>query len=520
MANVNGGSNVSYGSINDGQTVTMNIPYTVPANAVCGSLHQVQINVSSTIGAQAPVTREFRLGAPVGGAPVTFTNNTALTIPDSGVSVPYGTTVVTSGLTGNKNLKLEITGLTHTFPGDLDYLLVGPGGQKFSLLSDSGSTGDVSNLTFTLSDGAAMQPSTTQWVAGDFKPVNITSGDTFPAPAPAGPYSEAPSAGSSSFVSVFGSDGSTMNGTWTLYLVDDAAGDLGSQAGWKLTFEANDFACSLTPSVKSRSDYDGDGKTDLSVFRPSEGNWYLNRSTAGFTVANWGLSSDLTTPGDFDGDNKADLAVFRPSSGTWFVLQSMTNTAAILNFGLMGDVPQAGDYDGDGKADFALFRPSTNVWYIRNSMSGSITISAFGAASDVPVRGDYDGDGKTDIAIFRPSTNQWWVAKSTGGVSVTTFGLSGDKLVPADYDGDNKDDVAIYRNGTWFILRSSNGAVDIVNFGLAADVPVPGDYDGDGKDDQAIYRNGVWWLNRSTAGVTSGAFGITTDIPTPSRYIP
>ena len=524
---ITGGGTASYGNIADAATVVRQITYTVPAGAVCGSLHTITITGTSSVGALNPQTFTFRLGAPVGGAPVTFTNSTALTIPDSGASVPYGTTVTASGLTGNKLIRLEITGITHTFPNDIDMLLVGPGGQKFSLLSDSGGTGDVSSLTFTLSDAAAAQQSTTQWVAGDFKPVNIGAGDLFAAPAPAGPYSEAPTAGAASFASVFGTDGTTMNGTWALYVVDDLGGDLGTMAGWKLTFEANDFACSI--AVKSRADFDGDGRTDLSIFRPSTGDWWLNRSTAGLTAFRWGVMSDVIVPGDYDGDGKADTAVFRadanPANPDFFVLNSNGFTVSGPSWGLPGDVPDIRDYDGDGRDDFAVFRPSTGVWYVLKS-GGGITVEPFGLTGDIPIAGDYDGDGRANLAVFRPSENTWYIARATGipatNFDAVPFGLAGDKLVPADYDGDNKDDVAVFRpsNGTWYIRNSNGGTFSFIPFGISTDVPVPGDYDGDGRDDQAVYRGGTWFLNRSTSGFAASAFGLGSDTAIPAKYIP
>jgi hypothetical protein len=78
--------------------------------------------------------------------------------------------------------------------------------------------------------------------------------------------------------------------------------------------DANFTISGVAPPPRSRSDFDGDGKTDLAVYRPSEGNWYLNRSTAGFTAVHWGISTDVIVPGDYDNDLKTDLAVFRATA--------------------------------------------------------------------------------------------------------------------------------------------------------------------------------------------------------------
>ena len=288
--------------------------------------------------------------------------------------------------------------------------------------------------------------------------------------------------------------------------------------------DANFTVSGVAGPPRSRADFDGDGKTDLSVFRPSEGNWYINRSNDGFFVQHWGMAGDTPVPGDYDGDGKADLAIFRPSSGPFadfYIINSSTSTVRYEHWGVENDVPVVGDYDGDNKSDPAIFRPSTGVWWILRSLGGS-SAAPNGQIGDVPIVGDFDGDLKTDITIYRPTTGQWLGTFSAGGAINTVFGAVGDKPVPGDYDGDGKDDYSVFRpsTGTWSSYQSSTGTIANIPFGLSTDIPVPGDYDGDGRDDQAIYRNGQWWLNRSFSGVTVAGFGLSADIPIPAKYIP
>ena len=280
-------------------------------------------------------------------------------------------------------------------------------------------------------------------------------------------------------------------------------------------------------AYKPLYDYDGDGKADVSVFRPSENKWYVLRSSdQAVTQTVFAVSGDVPAPSDFDGDGKTDLAVFRPSSGDWWYLSSINNSQNYIHWGLSGDVPRPGDYDGDGKSDYIVFRPSNIFWYrISNSISGGSDNAAFGLAGDKSVSGDFDGDGKTDRAIYRPSSGDWWYQSSINNAQLAVrWGISTDIPAPADYDGDGKTDIAVYRpsTGVWYIINSSNGSFTIMNFGLSEDKPVPADYDGDGKADIAVFRpsTGVWYLQRSTAGFTAIGFGLSSDIPTPNSFVP
>jgi hypothetical protein len=529
QVNVNGGPNVSYGNINDGQTVTMNIPFTIPSGAACGSELTVMINVSSAIGTQPAVNRTFRLGAPAGGAPQTFSNTTAINLPDSGPSAPYGNSVAVSGLTfTNAKMSLKLNGYTHTFPADNDFLLTGPGGTvtKFVPMSDQGGGGDIVNANIELRDDAATAiPATIPAAGGIFRPTADATADTFPAPAPAAPYTLPAPGGAGTFASTFGTASSGLNGTWNLYIIDDLGADTGTIAGgWSLTFESNDFTCNFTAVNKTRADFDGDGRTDLSVFRPSDTVWYLQQSTAGFSAVAFGAATDQLVPGDYDGDGKADRAVFRPSMpgmADFQYLRSTNNTVAQLEWGTLGDIPVVGDYDGDAKTDLAIFRPSEANWYILRSSNGANQITPFGLGSDIPVSGDFDGDGRTDLTVYRSGV--WFIWQSTTNTQVAlAWGSAGDILAHADYDGDSKEDIGVFRpsTGQWIYRRSLDNTAVFVNFGASGDVPVPGDYDGDGKEDQAIYRNGTWWLNRSTAGVATQGFGLATDTAVPRRYLP
>ncbi len=273
-------------------------------------------------------------------------------------------------------------------------------------------------------------------------------------------------------------------------------------------------------------DFDGDGKSDVGVFRPSEGNWYLSQSQSGFSSQNFGLNGDVITPGDFDGDGKTDLAIWRPSTGTWWYKSTVNGGYYAVWWGQAGDIPLAEDFNGDGRADYVYYRPSNSTWH-RLGSTGGYSAIAFGTAGDIPLVADMDGDGKADPTIYRPSTGTWWYASSINGLFYALqWGTATDIPVPGDYDGDGKTDPAYFRpsNGDWFIVYSGTNytTYTVTNWGVAGDRPTPGDYDGDGKTDLAIYRpsNGMWFELRSTSGFFSQQFGLPGDEAVPNAFVP
>ncbi|MCW5955216.1 MAG: M36 family metallopeptidase [Pyrinomonadaceae bacterium] len=528
-AQIVGGGSANYGSIAHNGTASNVISYTVPS-ASCGSVITLTINVNSSLGPKS-FTRVLRLGVPNTTFTETFDGVTAPAIPSGWTAAPVN---------GGVNFVTFATG-SDSAPNSayaLDPATVGGGTDLTSPslpISTSAASVTFRNKYDTEAgwDGGALEISIG---GGSFTDI-VTAGGSFVENGYNGVMGAGgvnnPLAGrngwtgnSNGYLTTTAllpasANGQTVQLRWRFGADDNTVGT-GPNPGWYIdnVSVVGNYTCSYSAGAKARSDFDGDGKTDVSVFRPSNGIWYIAGSTSGFTGYQWGVNGDIPVPADYDEDGKTDIAVYRPGANSvFYLLKSNGFTVSASSWGIGEDIPVVRDYDGDGMPDLALYRPSNNTYYVQQS-TGGVYISQYGLPGDIPVAGDFDGDGKADLTVFRNTT--WITQKTTGGATFIQWGVDTDKLVPADYDGDGKDDIAVFRpdSGTWWILQSSNGAGSVLQWGLAGDIPVPGDYDGDGKDDIAVYRSGDWWILKSTGGYAVSNFGLAGDIPTPRGYLP
>jgi subtilisin-like proprotein convertase family protein len=473
-------------------------------------------------------------------------------IPDSDIGSPVcqnnsttfrDVTFTVSGLPSATVVSLSFRA-SHTFLQDLEVSLRAPGGSPSHLLfSATGTTSTVANTCagsandlstanlYTFTDTAAVN----WWTTAAANPV--PTGTSRTVVTGIGGTTNPPA--TTSLSTVFFS--APPNGIWTLRFRDRGAGDTGTVTAASLTLMTGD------PFGDPPIDMNGDNKTDWSVIRNTGGGpagqltWYTQyNGLGGGQTDPWGLQTDTIAPGDYDGDNKTDVSVWRPGPAgvaAWYTLQSGTGTVRAETFGQFGDFANVqGDYDGDGKDDIAVYRPSNSptsdpsIWYYRTSQNGPVFAVAWGQMGDFSASGDYDGDGKNDFVIQRNAGGgqaRFWILFATGSSTSLVFGAPADLIAPGDYDGDGKTDIAVVKglNGQmiWWIHPSIGGPDTATFWGMSAtDFPTPGDYDGDGKTDIALWRpsatpgGSTFFVNKSTGGIQTFAWGAQGDYPTAS----
>ena len=277
--------------------------------------------------------------------------------------------------------------------------------------------------------------------------------------------------------------------------------------------------------VTTSADYNGNGTTDPALFRrttTSSALWLI-QGVGPTSGIQYGASNlDIPFTGDFNGAGKADLAVYRPSTNTWYISLPSGQQSYVL--GAPGSVPVVGHFDGINVTETAAYMPSTGVWTIASSVGSTHTVT-FPAGSftpnvnDIPVPGNYEGSasGIDDLAVYRPSTNQFIINESTGVVTITLkTGTAGDIPVPGNYD----DSLTVHQTlpsvynpttGAWLIHGIAGDRT--VQF-TPGDIPAPGDYTGSGVTQTVVFRptgTAAFYGPNNTTIVQ--AIGLNGDIP-------
>ena len=312
------------------------------------------------------------------------------------------------------------------------------------------------------------------------------------------------------------------------------------------------FILSVSATDNSyKLDFDGDGATDIALYRegsrdvtvaPQPSYWfYLNTRTGQTGVIHWGRTLDVPAPADYDGDGRTDVGIYRwwdfgiGDTNEYWLNSSSGGYQVLVYQWEPSYIKFNRNYIGDARAEVAhLYKINISqdptqpcfmsVFFIGDFSDNRIrkTVGDACNVNPTPVPGDYNNDGRSEIAVFNNGTFKVWFPPYNPGYTtpnVTQF-LDVDSPVPGDYDGDGKTDFAGVKNHEdrwlWRIINSGTGGETLVSFGFTTDKPTPGDYDGDGKTDIAVFRpsDGSWWILNSSNGVLGlWYFGLPTDIP-------
>ncbi len=517
-------------SVSEGNAGTKTLTFTVASGR------------GSSISSERRVSFVTEDGSAAGST--TYTARGSITVNDVVPATPYPATLVLSGLRGPlRHLKVSLNSVTHTSPADLDIVLVGPGGQKVMLMSDAGGGNPITDTFLTFDDGAPAM-TTGQLMTGTYRPTDLQPGDTLPPSAPAGPYGTT--------LEVF--NGTDPNGTWSLYVVDDAGVDVGTSRGFSLmvTTDDNDFVPTrgelvFAPGVGSQTvdiQIIGDavGRVYRGFFRhfvrPSR-NASIDRAVGlgviindDFAVPATGTATAISPQGATLNGTVEPAGALTTAYFECGLTTSYGGTTAAFTLG-SGTAPIAiGNGTIAGLACNTLYHFNIRASNVAGTTTGSDrTFTTFPCERN-RTSGDVDGDQKTDLAVLwhRPRPAIGILQSSTNCTEAshrTTVGCEHGRSRAGGLRRRRQIDLAVYRpsTGYWYVLLSSTNYTSYLAqpWGISGDIPVPGDYDGDGKTDLGLYRpsTGYWYILLSSTNYTTSIakqWGISTDVAVAGDY--
>lgn len=286
----------SYGDLGVGQTAGRAFSFTVAGN--CGDTITLTLQLQDGANNLGTVTYSLRLGQITTNAPVTFSNPAPITIPATrtvGVAAPYPANISVAGIIGSViKVTVTINNLSHTWPDDIDMLLVGPQGQRVMLMSDGGGglINDLENATLIFDDAAANYIPDNEAIPSNatttYRPSDNGTRDNLPLPAPRRPYAQV--------LSAF--NGVDPNGTWSLYAADDAVVGVGAIAGgWSITIATETATCTTTCGqarleTTSTLSRDSGGNVVAVITATNDG----SATATGVTLTNATLNAFTVTP--------------------------------------------------------------------------------------------------------------------------------------------------------------------------------------------------------------------------------
>ncbi|HEY6168605.1 MAG TPA: proprotein convertase P-domain-containing protein, partial [Verrucomicrobiae bacterium] len=343
-------------------------------NGACGSTVPAAFQLQDGAADLGTVSFSLPLGSITAGTN-SFTNSSLITINDAAPATPYPSTIAISGFAGNvTKVTASVNGISHTYPADVDILLVSPGGQKVMLMSSAGSGFDIVNVNLTFDDSAAqIIPAGSQISSGTFRPANYSSSAfNLPSNAPAGPY----------LTNLSAFNGINPNGTWQLFVNDHAGADFGTIGNWSLTIAASNVTCCL-----------GSTLTDLAASMTASPDPVVvsNNVTYTFTVQNRGPAAASGVVVTNPLPTGADFVSASTSQG------STTNTGSAV-------VANLGPLSANASATVSLVVRA-------NGTTGAIANSASVSANEV----DYDGSNNSATALTAVVVFNIWT-NSNGGV--------------------------------------------------------------------------------------------------------